>query len=111
MTDLQQARRLAMALPEATESDHHGMPSFRVRDKIFATVPDENHLRIMVAEPDILAAVAENPHTCAPVYWGKRLACVAVELRTAEPDLIAELLTDSWARKAPRSLLAKRDDG
>ena len=36
------ARRLALALPEAVEQDHHGRPAFRVGGKIFATlqVPD-----------------------------------------------------------------------
>jgi hypothetical protein len=111
MSHLELSRRLAMALPEVTESEHHGMVSFRVRDKIFATVPDEDHLRIMVAEPGILAAAAEFPQTCAPVYWGKRLACVAVDLRTADPDLVAELLADAWARKAPRGLVARSEGG
>jgi hypothetical protein len=59
-------RRLALALPEATEQDHHGMVSFRVDKKIFATVPDAEHVRIMVSEPEILAAVAENPLVCEP---------------------------------------------
>jgi len=31
----EQARELALALPEAVERDHHGMPSFRVRGKIW----------------------------------------------------------------------------
>jgi len=35
----EQARTLALALPETVEQDHHGIPSFRVRGKIFATAP------------------------------------------------------------------------
>jgi hypothetical protein len=31
-------RRLALALPEAVESEHMGHPDFRVRKKIFATL-------------------------------------------------------------------------
>jgi hypothetical protein len=50
LADLEQLRRVALALPEATEQDHHGMASFRVTGKIFATVPDEQHVRLMVAE-------------------------------------------------------------
>ena len=36
-------RRLALSLPEATESAHMGHPDFRVRGKIFATLgsPDD----------------------------------------------------------------------
>ena len=35
--DRKKARRLALALPDAVEEDHHGRPSFRVGGKIFAT--------------------------------------------------------------------------
>jgi hypothetical protein len=39
MSDLAEARRLALALPEVTEQPHFDMASFRVRGKIFVTVP------------------------------------------------------------------------
>jgi hypothetical protein len=97
-------RRLALSLPEATEQDHFGINSFRVRKKIFATVPDAGHIRIMVDEPEILAAVAEDPASCEPMYWGKRPACVVVNIRTARVALLRELLTEAWLRKAPKSL-------
>jgi hypothetical protein len=35
MVSREQARRLALGLPEAVEQDHHGRPSFRVAGKIF----------------------------------------------------------------------------
>jgi len=105
MITMGEARELALSLPEALEQDHHGMPSFRVRGKIFATQPDGDHLRIMVDEGDILAAVAENPAACEEFWWGARLACVVVDLRFCAPDLVVELITDAWRRKAPRRLL------
>jgi hypothetical protein len=95
---------MALALPEATEQDHHGMVSFRVGNKIFATLPDHEHVRIMVDESAILAAVAEDPLVCEPFSWGKRLACVVVNTRTARPELVAELLTEAWLLKAPQRL-------
>ena len=104
MTTYESLRRLALALPEATEQDHHGMVSFRVGNKIFATVPDPEHIRIMVDESEILAAVAENPTACQPFYWGKRLACVVIDTRKARPGLVNELLTEAWLRKAPTRL-------
>ena len=55
------AHAFALSLPEAAQQDHHGIPSFRVRGKIFATVPDDDHLRVMVDEGEIRAAAAENP--------------------------------------------------
>ena len=80
------------------------MPSFRVRGKIFATVPDDSHLRVMVDEMGIRAAVAEHPDACQGFYWGKRLACVVVVLGHAKPELVSELLTEAWVRKAPKGL-------
>jgi hypothetical protein len=104
MRSLAAVRALALALPEVTEQDHHGMNSFRVRNKIFVTVPDPAHIRIMVDEPEILAAVAEDPASCAPYYWGKRLSCVVVTVRTVRSPLLRELLTEAWMRKAPAAL-------
>ena len=108
MSDVAEARGLALALPEAVEQDHHGMASFRVRSKIFATLPDDEHLRVMVDEPEIRAAVAENPEACAEHYWGKRLSCVAVTLPAASTELLRELLTEAWLCKAPRTLADQR---
>ena len=110
MVTLDQVRQLALSLPESTEQDHHGMISFRVRGKIFATVPDVDHIRIMVAEPQVVAAVAENPATCEEFYWGRRLACVVVELEAARPDLVRELVTEAWIRKAPGRLARELPD-
>ncbi len=105
VTSPEQARRLALALPEAAESDHHGRPSFRVAGKIFATLWDEDHMNVMLDEPGILTAVTHLPEACAEVRWGKRLAAVRVTLEAVEPDQLAELLTDAWERRAPRRLV------
>ncbi len=104
MVTLAKVRQMALALPEVTEQDHHGMDSFRVRNKIFATVPDGYHVRVMIEEPEILAAAVEDPSSCEPLHWGKRLACVVVNLRTVRVDLLGELLTEAWLRKSPKSL-------
>jgi len=104
VSTLRRARSLARALPGVTEEDHHGMGSFRVDGKIFATVPDVDHIRIMVDEGEIRAAVAENPDACEELYWGRKLACVVVALQPASANLLRELLTEAWLRKAPRSL-------
>jgi hypothetical protein len=111
VTTLGQARKIALALPEATEEDHHDITSFRVRGKIFATVPDDTHLRVMVDEIEIRAAVAENPQACQEFYWGKRLACVVVDLKLANLALVRDLLTDAWIGKAPAKLVRELGDG
>ena len=96
-----QAAALALALPEAIEADHHGRPSFRVHKRIFATLPDETHMNVMLDEPGIRTAVQAHPAACAERWWGKRLAAVQVALERADPALLSELLADAWEGKAP----------
>jgi hypothetical protein len=100
-----QARRIALALPEAVELDHHGRPSFRVDGRIFATLWDEHHMNVMLDEDGIRTAVQAAPEICEEVWWGKRLAAVRVDLRWAPEELLADLLGDAWEGKAPARLL------
>lgn len=80
------------------------MASFRIRGKIFATLPDDHHIRVMVNETEIHAAVAEYPTVCEEFYWGKRLACLVVTLAKAPTSLLQELLTEAWLSKAPKAV-------
>jgi hypothetical protein len=102
---LDEARSLALSLPEAVEQDHHGRPSFRVGGKIFATLWSEQRLNVMLDEGGILTAVERDPDACEEVRWGKRLAAVGVTLALVERELLLDLLTDAWEGKAPRRLL------
>jgi hypothetical protein len=99
MLSSDQARQLALSLPDAVEQDHHGRPSFRVAKRIFATLWDEQHMNVMLDEPGIQTAVQEQPEVCTEVWWGKRLAAVRVGLTHAKEQLLAELLADAWEQK------------
>ena len=105
MTPVRGVRRLALALPEATEEDHFGRPSFRVRGRIFATLPDPEHLNVMIDVMDVDGVIKEDPAACEPLMWGKQLRGVRVRLRVAAPELVHDLLAAAWRRKAPRALL------
>ena len=98
----ERARRIALSLPDATERDHHGRPSFRIGGRIFATLWDEDHMNVMVDEPGILTAVQSHPEVCAEVWWGKRLSAVRVTLSATDPELLSELLADAYEGKRVR---------
>jgi hypothetical protein len=93
------ARRLALSLPEAVEQHHHGRPSFRVGGKIFATLWNGERMNVMVDEGGILTAVEHAPNACEKVWWGKRLAAVRVDLGVADAALLREFLEDAWETK------------
>ncbi len=101
-------KKLALALPETTEEDHHGFPSFRVAKKIFATLPDGEHLNIMLSADEIDMAVTTDPDACEELWWGKKLAGVRVTLANVDPKLVAALLREAWRQRAPARLRSKR---
>jgi hypothetical protein len=99
-----EARALALSLPEAAEQDHHGRPSFRVGGRIFATLWSDERMNVMLDEGGIHTAVESSPDACEEVRWGKKLAAVGVSLARVEPDDLRELLEDAWEGKAPQRL-------
>ena len=71
MSDLAEARRLALSLPEATEQPHFDMASFRVRGKIFVTVPPEGtRLHVFIDPLEVEGYVAQDPAAFEPLHWG-----------------------------------------
>lgn len=110
MMELEEARRCALSLPETTEEPHFDKASFRVRGKIFATVPpDEQHLHVLVDEQEARAVVAEDGAAFEELWWGKRLKGVRVSLSAAPPERVVELLEEAWRRKAPKRVVAAFD--
>jgi len=96
MSSVEQARKLALALPGAVERDHHGRPCFRVQERIFATLWDGEHVNVMVDEPGIRTRVERDPRVYAEVWWGRRLAAVRVALALVGERELGELLADVW---------------
>ncbi|HVS04838.1 MAG TPA: MmcQ/YjbR family DNA-binding protein [Candidatus Dormibacteraeota bacterium] len=111
MTSVRQLRRTALSLPEATEQDHHGRPSFRVRGKIFATLWDPERVNVMLDLHQIRIAVNDHPGVCREFWWGKQIRAVQLTLPLADARVVRELITAAWRLKAPRGLTRSRDQG
>lgn len=98
-------RRAALALPGAVESPHFERTSFRVRGRIFATMPpDGGTLNIFVDEPDRERMLALAPSAFRKLWWGKKVVGLEVQLEAAKPADVRSLLEAAWRRKAPKSL-------
>jgi hypothetical protein len=108
-------RSLALALPEAVESEHMDHPDFRVGGKIFATLghpakgwgmvklhPEQQH-EFSKGEPEIFVPVKGD--------WGRRGA-TSVHLKAANKETLAAALRAAWRNTAPKRLAAKfRESG
>jgi len=97
-------------MPEATEEPHFDMTSFRVRGKIFVTAPpDGARLHVFVDPLEVEAYVAQDPAAFEPLRWGERVRGLRVNLAATSAEGLAEVVAESWRRKAPRSLVTAFD--
>jgi hypothetical protein len=109
--DSDDVRRFALALPETTEEPHFESASFRIRGRIFATLPpDGEHLHLFVAEDEAQAVASGEGPAFEALWWGKSLAGLRVHLPSLDSaHLVVELLEDAWRRKAPKRVIAAYD--
>jgi hypothetical protein len=100
------ARAIAAALPEVTESSHFEVVDFRVRNKIFATLPDPAHMVVRIDPTEQAALLAEDDQTwSAEGYWG-RMGWTKVRLATVDEAQLREIVLDAWRRVAPKRVVA-----
>ena len=98
----------ALSLPEATEGMHFGTRDFRVRTKIFLTLPNEGYCVVKLTPDQQAMALELSPDVILPVPggWGERgwtrlLHAVADDLR------VRSLVEQGWKNAAPKSLISK----
>ena len=100
-------RRLALALPEASEEPHFHLTSFRVKGKIFATAaPDGSYMNVFVDDEEREIMVRVDPKAYETLTWGK-IAYLHVHLKNAKARDVGTLLRSAWERKAPKRLVAQ----
>ncbi len=107
--DQEFVRRLALALPETDEQAHFGRRDFRVRNKIFATLPEDGRSVNLRATPVTLdALVSAEPATFTGIL-GRRW--IGVDLSTVQQTVLRDLITGAWRLTAPKRLVAALDQG
>ena len=105
-------RRFALSLPETTEEPHFDLASFRVKGKIFATVPpDEKHLHVFVdgAVLDVLPGRAAEG--VREAVLGQACRGPARDARRGEVGGRRGALAHAWRRRAPKKLAATLGEG
>jgi hypothetical protein len=99
-------RRLALALPEASEASHMGHPDFRVRNKIFATLwPKEGRGVVMLTSEQQKILIDLKPAMFAPVPgdWGRR-GSTNVNLEAADEISLTSVLLMAWRNQTPKRM-------
>ncbi len=119
MADLDDVRKLALSLPEATfESSPEGRVNLAVAGKAFAFTWNQRvePRKPRVVRPDVLAVrvagegakqelVAADPEKFFTEGHYNGYPAVLVRLAAVDAEELRELLTDAWRTRAPRALV------
>ena len=94
-------RRFALSLPDVTEQPHHEFSSFRVRGRIFATVPPaEDVIHVFVDEMDRERALAMHPQWAEKLLWGGKVRGLRIVLEAAEAAAVKALVRQACDAKS-----------
>ena len=124
MVSLDEAGRLAMALPQVAEGTRHGHRTWLVAGKVFAwerpfskadlrrfgdaAPPDGPILAVSVDDlSEKEAALAAHPTAFFTIPHFDGYAAVLIQLKTVTKAALREALLDGWLAAAPRTLVAE----
>jgi hypothetical protein len=106
---LDEVRKVALALPDTTEEPHHNFGSFRVRGKIFVTIPPGGELlHIFLPAEERELALALDPEFLEPVHWGSKVLGVRARLPLARKSTVLNLVRKAYAFKSEKASAAGR---
>ena len=109
MITIEQARKAALSLPETEEKPHFHLTSFRVKNKIFATIhTDKNYVMVKLSLIDQSVFCSYNKEVIFPVPggWGRKGATF-INLKKIKMSMFMDALTTAWKTTAPRKLTEK----
>ena len=111
---IDRVRKLALALPGASEKLSHGEPTFFAAKRVFVMFANnhhsDGHTAIWIpAPPGAQAAmIADAPEIYfKPPYVGVK-GWVGVELTHASDAILADLIRQAWQLTTPKALLRPR---
>jgi hypothetical protein len=112
MVTIAQLRELALGLPGTEERETWGHPTFRVRDKIFASMHegDDGAVATVKASPEEQEAlVGGDPQTFSVASHVGRYGWTRIRLDRIDLDELRELVVEAWRRTAPKRAVAAYD--
>lgn len=107
MISVDQARKAALSLPETEEKPHFHLVSFRVKNKIFATIhADKNYMMVKLSVIDQSVFCSYNKEVIFPVPggWGMKGATF-INLKKVRRSMLLDALTTAWKTTAPPKLV------
>lgn len=103
--DGETARRVALAMPGAEEKSHFGNADFRVRNKIFMSLPDPGRAVVKLTREQQEVLCGAEPAIFVPVKggWGRQ-GWTSVMLAQSDETTLRSAIRQAWLNVAPAKL-------
>src|SRR5438477_11212237 len=99
-------RRIALSMPEASESAHMDHPDFRVGGKSFATLgyPDADHGMVVLTPEEQERFVKSDSVALAPAKgaWGRR-GSTTVHLKAVDAPTLRRAMQIAWRQRSTKA--------
>ena len=109
MITFEQARKAALSLPETEEKPHFHLTSFRVKNKIFATIhADKNYVMVKLSliDQSVFCSYSKEVIFPVPGSWGRKGATF-IDLKKVKRSMLIDALATAWKTVAPVKLVEK----
>jgi hypothetical protein len=101
-------RKFAQSLEAVTEEPHHNFLSFRVRRKIFVTIPTgDEYLHVFIDEQARELALTMYSEFIDKLLWGGKVVGVRVNLTQAKPSVVKSLVESAYNFRVSKDAGAK----
>ncbi len=96
-------RKHALSLDAVTEEPHFAYSSFRIRGRLFVTVPPGDAvIHVFVGEEDRERALAMYPEWAEKLLWGGKAVGLRVTLASASAPAVKALVAKAYEARARR---------
>lgn len=109
MVTIDQAKKMALSLPETEEKRHFHIPDFRVRNKIFATIhEDKNYMMVGLSliDQSVFCAFSKEIIFPVPGGWGLKGATF-INLKKVKKVMLKDALITAWKKAASVKMTEK----
>lgn len=106
MATNQEFKELALSFPETAQLTHFDKASFKVNNKIFATLSEKDHracLKLSEIDQDVFSAFDKTIIYPVPNKWGKR-GWTFVQLDKIQKETLTDALRVAYCQIAPKRL-------
>ena len=109
MITVEKARLQALALPGVTEAPHFDVTSFRINNKIFATLWEKDRkvmVKLSLADQSVFCLLKNKSVYPVPGAWGEQGATF-IELKKINLSILKDALLCAWKNVATPALRKK----